>query len=183
MIMFDLLTEEEKDELLSEYKARRWSVFLIFIFVLGLISFLLLAPTYAVVYLEKQQLTQKMEESKKKAEDFVNPEMFDQLKQVSELTSALVSHTEDVPTVQLIEMLMERKPENVSVTNFSIRKTDNGRSLSISLAGRALNRDVLLEFSEELKKEEYIDEVDIPLESFVRDEDLDFTLRITGSLK
>lgn len=181
--MFNLLTEEEKNNLSSEYKARRWSVFFILVFVLGLISFFLLAPTYVTVYFEKQNLVSKMEESKREAENLVDPEIFEQLKQISVLTEALAPHTEDASSVELIEMLIKRKPENVGITSFAIKKTEDGRVLKMSLAGQVLNRDVLLEFSDELKKEEWIDEVNIPLESFVRDEDLNFSLQINGRLK
>ncbi len=183
--MLNFLTEEEKSNLIKEYKTRRWTVFFIFIFILGLISFFLLAPTYLIVYLEKQDLVEKKEETKEVTENLEDFKTFDRLGYISNLTDLLIPHTKDIPTVDIIEMLKERKPENMNITSFAIKKDrneDGNDDLVVSVAGQVLNREILLNFSEDLKKESYIKEVNIPLESFTQEKNLNFSLQIKGTL-
>lgn len=180
--MFNFLPEKERKELRSEYKTRRWAVVFIFIALSGLVSVLLFAPTYTFFYLEKEYLIKTLETTQKDSKNIVSPEFFEKLKKVSKDVESLNSHTEEIFVTDLIEMVLLSKPEFVSITNFAFQKNSNKKTLDVSLSGYAKNRDVLLEFSEKLKNKDYVTDVNIPLSSFTREEDLDFSLQIKGEI-
>lgn len=180
--MFNFLPEKERGELRSDYKARRWSVVFIFLAMSGFVSLFLFAPTYIVFYLEKENLTKSLETIEQDSQNLFSPEIFERLKKVSEDVDSLESHTEEVFITDLIEMVLLSKPEMVSITGFAFKKNINAKNLDASLSGYAKNREVLLEFSEKLKSNDYITEVNIPLASFTREENLDFSLQIKGEI-
>ncbi len=180
--MFNLLPEKEKEKLRSEYKMRRWSVFFVFVLISGVVSIILFAPTYFVVYFEKQHLANFLEEIKLESKEIINPKVLEELSDASEIVKLLEPHTEEVFVAELIRAVLERKPTGISITSFSFEKTGGGKELRASLAGFAETREVLLEFSNELKKEDHVTDVEIPLASFTREENLDFSLQIKGNL-
>ena len=182
MNMFDLLPEKERELIKSEYKIRRWSLLLIFLFFLGVISVILFTPTYFAIYLEKRYLSEALDEVQRESEKLVDPKMFEELKRVNETVNSLESHLYEISVTELMKGVLSCKPDGVSITSFAFEKTDGGGSLRTSLAGHAGTREELLEFSSNLKEEDYVTEVDIPLASFAREYDLDFSLQIKGDL-
>ncbi len=180
--MFNFLPEKEREDLRSEYKKRRLSVIFVFMALSGLVSLFLFAPTYIVFYLEKEQLIKTLEVVQKDSKHLVDPNFFENIKNISNDVDLLNSHTEEVFVTDLINLVLLSKPELVSITSFAFQKNNNNQELSASLSGFAENREVLLEFSEKLKSKEYITEVNIPLASFTREKNLDFSMQIKGEI-
>lgn len=178
--MLNLLPEPERKMISEEYRLRRWVVMFIFLALLGLISLIFLAPAYTVASLEKQQLTNNLEDLKLATEDLIEPEVFRGVETVSKSLNLLVPHVEDIFVIDVLEMIVSNRPDRLSITSFAVRKDGNNREISISLSGQADSRDILLSFSEELKKEDCITDINIPLESFTQEENLDFSMQISG---
>lgn len=180
--MFNFLPSKTREELRKEYKRRRWSVFFIFTFFLGTISVVFFVPTCLTVYLEKQHLSEELDTLKKESNNLTNLELSEKLKNISKITSTLKPYIKEVPVTEILDSILERKSEDIILFSFAIKNEKNQGKLQISLSGIARDRDVLLQFSESLKEEEFISEVDIPLSSFTKEENLDFSMQIKGEI-
>ncbi|MGM0482712.1 MAG: hypothetical protein ACQEP6_02520 [Patescibacteria group bacterium] len=178
--MLNLLPEQEKEKIRKEYLLRRWSVFLIFLAILGFISLVFLAPAYAVVYLEKQHLEEELSKTKTSTDELVDPEVFERISALSEDLDLLLPHTEDVFVIDIIKILTENRPENLSITSFAVRKDASDKTFFVSISGIAATRGVLLEFSEQLRGMDRVNEVDIPLTSFTQEKNLEFSMQLKG---
>ncbi|MGM0629459.1 MAG: hypothetical protein ACQESA_03460 [Patescibacteria group bacterium] len=178
--MLNLLPQQEKDKIRKEYLLRRWSIFLIFLAVSGFISLVFLAPAYAVVYLEKQHLEEDLLKTKTSTDDLVDSEVFEKISNLSEDLDLLLPHTKDVFVIDIIKMLTENRPEELSITSFAVQKNVSEKTFSVSMSGTAVTRGLLLDFSEQLRGKEYVNEVEIPLTSFTQEENLEFSMQLKG---
>ncbi|MFP4539830.1 MAG: hypothetical protein ACLFNN_02750 [Candidatus Paceibacterota bacterium] len=181
--MFELLPEKEREILKSDYKKRRWSVFFILVFLLGVISLGSFLPTYLMIQFEKKHLSDRLEMVQKESEELIDPEMFSLMNETSKMIESLKPHADHVTIGQIVRLVVANKPEDVSITSLAINKDEKEKSLKVSLAGFAVNRNVLLNFSNDLEEEEFINDTNIPLSSLTSEKDLNFSLQLEGDLE
>lgn len=178
--MLDLLPQKDKEKIKREYLLRRWSLFLVFMSLLGFISLVFLAPAYAVVYLEKQQLEEGLWKTRSSTDELVESKIFGETSAVSEDLNLLLPHTKDIFVIDIIKMILDNKPDELSLTSFAVQKDPYNKRFSASVSGKASTRAVLLDFSERLKNKDHIIEVDIPLASFTQETNLEFSMKLEG---
>lgn len=178
--MLDLLPQQEKEKIKKEYLLRRWSLFFVFLGILGFISLIFLAPAYAVVYLEKQHLEEGLWKTRSSTDELVDSKIFEKTSTASKDLDLLIPHTNDIFVVDIIKIVLDNKPDELSVTSFAIQKDPYNKKFSASISGKSATRTVLLDFSERLRNKDRITKVDIPLASFTQEKDLEFSMKLNG---
>lgn len=182
--MLHLLPDYHKEKVISEYKGRVLTIFSIGIFILMLISSIFLIPVYlathgrfAVVDVQKKALEVEIKAS----------ENTNDAEKVKELVSAvdvlrdrvLLEHPSDI-----FARILVNKPKGVLITGFIYTPPSNHASTDLSvvdISGLAVNRSSLAAFSDSLKKDKVFTSVFIPISSFAKDKDIQFTVKLTVS--
>ena len=178
--MFSLLPETEKNIILREYSMRRWIVFLLFLFVSGLIATISIFPsrmlsTSKIAAVKKQITIIKNSAILKEAEN-----LNARLSQTNLKLKALSVSTETTAISTLLDNVIKKKGANNTLVGFSYKKgTDKAPGLLI-LSGIARDRESLLSFVKELKTDQLFTKVDLPVSNFTKEKDVPFSIELSG---
>ncbi len=180
--MFKLMPLKEKKRLRADYRKRRLTVFFALVSALSPIAIILILPSYLFLNIEKNFFEDSIVSQKETVEQLVDPEVFGKLQETSNLVESLLPHTQDAFFSDLISKVLDEKTPSISITNiFFEKKMDNGFFLS-SVSGISEDRSSLLEFSNRIRSQNIFTEVNVPIESFTRDENINFTIEIKGDI-
>ncbi|MFH1671342.1 MAG: PilN domain-containing protein [Candidatus Portnoybacteria bacterium] len=97
------------------------------------------------------------------------------------LSSLSFFYRNQTDSVETIERIVETIPSGIVLSNLSMSPNLNN-SINFSLSGFAENRDLLLEFKNNLEKEDLFSEVSFPPSSFLKPVNISFsaTFKING---
>jgi len=170
--MINLLPSQEKEILRQEeeYKLVLILGILFFIFLICLILILLSIKIYFSGQLNVQEiiLSQKEESFKKSRSQDLEEKILLFNQTFSELSSY---YSERLSMVEISEKISQNLPYGVHLTNFNF----DSETRQISLSGFSPSREILLEFKENLGKEENFQEIYFSPSSWVKPADIDFT--------
>lgn len=170
-IYLDLLPKKRKDELKREKLFHRilrqeyLFLFPVFLFIIILCNiFYLLSIQYSSLISSKSQ-----EESQGQYREIGSYE--DKFKQVNENTAKLLkiqaSHLYWSP---IFVKLSADTPDGIAITDFSTK------DFNVFLVGKAKDRDMLLNFKDNLTKDTCFTAINVPLSNLVVKDDIDFQL-------
>ncbi len=182
--MLHLLPDYHKEKVVSEYKGRVLTIFSIGIFALILVSSVFLIPVYisthgrfAVVDQQKKDLEAQISRS----------ESNDDAEKVKEIVSAVGVLKQyalrEVPS-SVFNRILVNKPKGVTITGFIYTPPSTPLSedlTTVDISGIASSRVALAGFNDSLKKDKVFKSVFIPISSFAKDKDIQFTVKLTVS--
>lgn len=177
--MINLISQRQKKIIFQEYLIRLISVLL---FILSLLSFLTLAyilPYYFTVLRNDLVVSEQLQsiikvENKENQGDNINlivNQTNDQIRSINSL--ALNENTFSL----LISKIMANKSNEIKLNHFAFQVTDLD-SAKLIASGVAKNRQSLVEFVDDLKKEDGIVSVDSPISDFAKESNITFTVNI-----
>jgi len=179
--MFNLLPEVEKKKILQEYNVRRGIVFFVFLCVSLGIALVGIFPSYVLSSI-------KLKEVKDNVSLVQQSSLFQEAgqlnKDLSQANIKLTALQADAPSVligDLFSRVIEHKVVGVRLNGLMYKKGATKDSSIVSLSGVAKNRESLSNFASELKKEPLFKNISLPVSSFAKDSNAEFTLQITGS--
>lgn len=173
--MINILPEEKK-KVVEKERIRR------FIFILGvsLVTFLILAiilflPSFLYLINQKKEIERTIE-------SLESGPIFKEIQEIEseilDLNQKLIlfqNNQSDVLNLSLfIEKILEQKPKSLEIQAISFERL--AEVPRFSLQGKSPSRDLLLEFVENLNKEELIEKVHSPITNILREKDIDFNL-------
>lgn len=180
--MINLLPTTEKEILKKGLKIRFFIVSVGLVFVAMFMGVVFLFPTYVLtsakysdVYLNNTSISGSDVENKKGVLELPN-EIKNKLQ-----TMEFVVNRDSI--VSILGKFFTNMPSGVSVSSISfvdntysnLKKTKN-KELTIS--GVAKNRNVLISFSDNLKKIDKVVSVDLPVSNFIKDNNIPFSLKV-----
>ncbi len=179
--MFNLLPEPEKKQIIDEYHSRRTVVGLSLLFVVGLISIVAIFPSFVLsgskVSDAENTINNLKDSSIFKEEAGLNSE----LSQANAKLVALHPAKSDVDVAGLFQSIVTHKTNNIRITGFLYTPTNATNPGKISIQGLARGREDLSLFVDSLKKDPSYKSVDLPVSSFTKDLNADFSIDITGN--
>lgn len=180
--MSNLLTEKDLIGLKKEKKARLINVALIFFSFSFWICAFALSPRAYVIFTDYQKLKMDLDKTK------TNPASvsFINLQQTVASTKKQLDSAEQVLKSRpyfskILPQLLNDKPKGVSVTSISFTRTDKEDALYIN--GTALSRESLRQFSTNLKSNDEFLDVNVPVSSFAKSKENDFSITLKLSKK
>lgn len=179
--MFNLLPQEHQKKLKKEYLHRRSTLILIAFFCLGIIGILTFIPSFILSLQRAQSIPYEYKVTEE-----------DSSISVSELNHRINDLKNDVTTVlkrnsvnqinEIFKNIIDMKPAGISLKGLSYKK-QNKEPLKVYLAGVALTREDLLSFARKLEMFSLFEHVNVPVSSFAKDKDIEFSLELVENIK
>jgi hypothetical protein len=172
--MIRFLPEKNKKEIKIEYFSRVFSVVLIFMILLGIISTFSIFPAYIISFY--RDISIKSQSASVEANKIDTNEQESLVKTTNELILFLNQFKNEKPSVQMLGVL-EKTNKNIKINQISYSKRDS--LYQFIFKGVADNREGLLSFVKDIKLDKNISAVDLPVSDFVKSSDIDFTITLS----
>lgn len=182
--MINILPTEEKKKILTEYRLRVGVVSIFAVATLVLSSLVLLAPSYILAVSKYNSISEEFVvlESKKgqgTQEKDVSAQIGNINKKIDLFLKGAVS-ANSYPS-QVILNILNIKGSAIKIQGFTYDVT--GGQGRFVITGSAADRDSLAHFVETLKKEPTFTKVEIPISSYVKSFNIDFSIVVERGVK
>jgi hypothetical protein len=178
--MFNLLPPSEKQNILKEYSSRRLILSCIFLCALGLISVASLAPSYLLSRARISELTDDLERSR--GTDIAK-ELESQTKIIATTNAKLGILADSVAEHKannLFQDVISKRGSGIRISALMYKRGGDKETGSISVTGIARDRESLSRFVQDLKTNTLYSKVDLPVSSFAKDKNTNFTIQLFG---
>lgn len=182
--MLNILPYEEKKKNLTEYRIRLAIVGVFAVAALVLASLVLLVPSYMLAVSKYNFVADELARLEQKQSGAgQEKEVSAQIKEVNKKINLFLGTEKGVtrtPSEVILEIIAAKDPAvKVQSILYDI-KPDLER---LVLSGKANDRDSLARFIETLKKDPSFSKVDLPIGSYVKSTNIDFTLVLERTVK
>ncbi len=173
--MFTLLPPEYKIDLMSNYRSRLYVVLGGAVIASVVFSIILLLPT--IIFLNSDLTKLNSEESSiqnsisRKSEDDVSVTLENFKRDIE-----TVSISQIIPS-PIVALVFSVAPTGVDIETMEYRALEN-KAFQIMISGTASTRQILDQFTRELKKEEIFSEVNLPISNLAKDTGAKFNISI-----
>jgi len=179
--MLELLPNTQKKALKKEYFLRLSVIFLLFLFVAGILFFVFLSPSY-FLSTEKEKIVNIEFEKRKKSNVALDDEDFwSDIKNSKEMIALLLPSTDTHSIKDLIVKIISKKNSGIMIDGLSMSYSKNGQH-QIFIRGVSKNREFLKSFSESLKAENEFTNVDLPISNFAKISDIEFNITLKTAI-
>ncbi len=174
--MINLLPQSKQKELQGALRKRAVSMFLLSLGVLFFIFSALSAPSVVLIGAKEKSLEDILSRSEEERQKILSATEAE-IKKYNQRSSLYLKNKEleSVPDNYFVKSI-NAKPNTISLENLSFSRSETDITLDIS--GIANNREALLGYVENLKLLVGVKDVTVPISSFVRGENLEFTVRV-----
>lgn len=182
--MINILDVTEKKKILTEYRFRLATIFIFAVAALVTVSLILLVPTYLLAVSKNNNAEKEIAVLEEKyGSGGKEKDISTQIRDVNNKVSLLSSGDTNprLPPSQVVLGIMEVKGAAIKIYGFTYDSVVNQER--IVLVGRALDRDSLASFVEILKKDPTFTNITLPISSYVKSTNIDFSIVIERSLK
>lgn len=182
--MLNILSIAEKKKILVEYRFRLAVVSIFAVGALVLASLVLLAPSYLLAVAKYNGISAELARLEAKQgstaqEKDINAQIININKKIDLFLKGGVNATSS-PS-QIILNILNDKGNSIKIQGFTY---DAGVGLGrFVVVGTAIDRDSLAQFVERLKKEPTFTKVDLPISSYVKSANIDFSIVIERGVK
>ncbi len=177
--MVNLLTIFEKKRILKEYRIRLAIVSLLTTSLLLTISIILLVPSYILSSRKHSTVFKQLSLEKKKITTLAEGK--DPIKITKDINNKLdilkKANTTLPDPYYVIVTIIKHKPKGIFIKSILYDKNENEEKITIS--GISENRETLLIFLRSMESESRFFGVELPISSFVKGENINFSMRIT----
>ena len=176
--MLNLLPRQQKILLQKEYSGRRLIVWLGSIALALVISLILLSPSYFLTRIRADETRGELENAKRALDAELPPkEIIAELQTAVRNAEDLKPLTKSLSVYELVK-IFETRPKTIRIAGISFSEQAEGQP-TITVNGRAENRDGLTAFGRALESRVEFATVNLPVSNFVKEKDIDFSMTIT----
>lgn len=182
MIHYTLLPETEVKTFRREYRTRLiifLSFFISFAVLIGICS---LAPAYIYSYSQEKEALGKAQSIQKSLKESGTDEIFQDLRQASEIMARLKGNTSPKPFVDIVTSIIADKNTGIKINSFGFTEIINASStpiFSVNISGKSGTRESLVSFKKKLESDEYIQSVELPVSDLAKSKDIDFSMKLS----
>ncbi len=175
--MFNLLPQDYQKDIYKEYLRRRRIFILIILCFVGFSAGISFIPSYIISLQKEGELEQVLvAEIDSSKEDVVG--FNKKLSDLKANISIVISEEESISVSEIFSSLLSKVSGDISITNLLYKKESENPS-SVAIVGVAKTRDSLLSFAKSLENTKLFSKVDIPVSSFAKDKNIEFSLQLT----
>ena len=174
--MVNLLSPKQRTLLSRLYVLRLVTVLSLALANAGLVTLLLLLPSYFTIHAELDQASDYVEAATALATERAKGQSPETLQRFQEEVKFLTEYTREPRTARILELVTTDRPGGVFLT--SITTLFDQKGATVSLAGTARTRAELIAYSNALKKVPEFSNVVVPVSALVADVDSTFTVSL-----
>lgn len=177
--MFNLLPENLKNEIRSEYGFRRLVLIMSFVLLIEVSSIIFISPSwFSSYYNEKDAMisddSQKSELDKKVASTT------ELVKTLNKKISILKDNESYHKPIKYLDSIIENKSSSIKINQFSY-SLSSITTASILIEGLSSDRESLISFVDSLKQTGLFKTVDSPVSNLAKDKNIRFSINLTIS--
>ena len=177
LTMFNLLPQQDRNKLISEYRLRFAIVGLLMFSALGTVAFAALAPSFFISY-QKEVLTRKNSNLLKDEIALRSKDNFVDILTTAAKQAAALEVMSPVPyTYELVADVINSATSAIKITGVQV-ETDAKEGRDVVVTGQARNRDALLAYVRVLEKKKAFVGVTVPVSNFAASSDIDFSVLV-----
>lgn len=174
--MYNLLPEQQKGELKSEYRFRVAVVALRFMILIVFIAGALLTPSFVLLYSKRSDLENQIASSQNLEQEAKKTETSDSTKQLDEEISVLKNVDTKTHGEELLLTVINAKPKNIRLNKTVF--TMNGASSTVVVEGVAKSVDDLLALKKVLLTIPPFKTAQFPVELLTKHSDIPFAMTL-----
>lgn len=175
--MFNLLPETSKEIVRKEYRFRIWTTFVLMMTISLLFLIIIFLPIYFVSKNIHNSLDHEISNLKNNAVLVDYKAMVDELDSSNkEVSTAKAEIGKRLDLQAVISAVEDVRPSNIQIYRFAF--STSGGVQKIFLTGEAKSREALKDFSTKLNGLSQFESVDLPLSSFTKSTEVDFSVTL-----
>lgn len=182
--MLNILPIEEKKKVLIEYRIRLAIVSIFAVGSLAIAIAVLLAPAYMLAVSKHNVSKDQLSALEKKYGDSAQEkDLGEQIREINTKILLLLSGdtTDKLIPSQIVTSIINLKGNDIKISSLTYETTASQER--VVLTGAASNRDSLAGFVDTLKKDPTFTSVTMPISSYVKSENIDFSIVIERRTK
>jgi hypothetical protein len=178
--MINLIPKKEKQKITIGFYYRLMVLFLCTIDFCVFILIACLLPSYFFSFQKNVSVNLKLEAQAKEPLPLVDEQSLVVIKEVNSKLDLIDKDEKNkfLPSFQVINAVLLKKGSNIKITQI-FYENDSAKGRKISLTGTAPSREVLLSFRRALEASSDFKTVDLPISSFVKGSNIQFSLSLT----
>lgn len=174
--MFNLLPDNVKKEIKTEYKIRLITMIFVFVILLQVSLFISILPSWVIS-------SSKEEDIMLETEDAANAKFFKDSDEITSIISSTNTRLGHITTLleypkarPFIDKIISSKTSSIHLNNFvyALNKTD----ATISIQGISGTREALISFSKTLQDSKMFKTVDLPISNLAKDKNISFSMTL-----
>ncbi len=175
--MFNLIPENLRKNIVSEYRLRLVVVSIVFLILIQISFLIFLFPSWLVSYYKEKDFSVQSDEINKSlsALDIASTTNF-----IKSLNTKLgiINDTQEYPRfVPIVDEVLSKKTASIRISG--IYFSDNSATTAVlTLEGIGDTRESLVSFADSLKTIPHFKKVDLPISNLAKDKNIDFTISI-----
>ncbi|MCX6703428.1 MAG: hypothetical protein NTV02_01930 [Candidatus Zambryskibacteria bacterium] len=177
--MFNLIPIQLKEQIIRDYKERRIVLWFGGFFVLSVILFIFLLPTYVLVFFEEKNKFSETQFMKASSQFKKSDEVVGIITETNEQLRVLLASVPKTSATGSLQKVLEAKNSFIHITEIEYREK-TATSSDILIRGMADKRDALKQFATALENQEIFLDVTLPISNFAKDKDIDFSISLTS---
>ncbi len=175
--MLHLLTEEHRQKVVHEYKMRIAIVCVFGLLFVTLIGAVFILPTFFLAHEKYSELLVKKQILDVQLASNEETKSSEVIKNTTSALDVLKMFSQTQSFGDSLASVVGKVPQGIQIQNSIITSSDKD-TLVIDIAGKADTRKNLVTFEQQLKSIPNMQEVIIPLASFAKEKNIDFSIKI-----
>lgn len=175
--MLHLLTEEQRKKVVNEYRKRIVVTIFLGVFFAALITIVFALPSFVLSYTKYVSFLNKKEDLNSKLTTSTGNDAAENIKNITLAMESLKMYEHTWKMSTLLEGVVKEKPQGIQIKNIIFTPNESG-VVAIDLSGRSNTRQSLVTYNKLLKENSIFNDVIIPLASFAKEKDIDFSIKI-----
>lgn len=179
--LVNLLSSDIKNTQHKEYSYRKKIVFfsaLVCVFVMNIVF---LVPSYVLSNIKLSDVQGQAESLQKQADEAEQAQSANIIfKEVNALLLKAEPITSRTPSSEVLRTLIEQKNDGIRIATLTVSLGDKENLGTLSISGLAKDRESLDKFLNSVRSVEIFKEVNLPVSSFTKLKDIQFTMDING---
>ena len=175
--MLHLLTEEHRQKVVHEYKMRIAIVCIFGLLFVTLIGAVFILPTFFLAHEKYSELLVKKQMLDVQLASNEETKSSEVIKSTTSSLDVLKIFSQNQNFSESLMSVIGKVPQGIKIQNSIVTSSDK-ETLVIDIAGKADTRKNLVIFEQQLKNIPNMQEVIIPLSSFAKEKNIDFSIKI-----
>lgn len=176
--MINLIPPSSKKSIKREYLLRTATVWMVLFSIVGIITVVLLLPTYVLLSKSLEVMAVEMGESSEDFDSDAYQELREDFKKAHLIAQRLAKTSTSTPASVIFADIQAVQTDDIMMTGF-MYESDGAVVKKVEVRGIASTRAALAAFSATLEQNPRFARADVPVSSLTNDRDLPFVLTIT----
>ncbi len=178
--MFNVLPDSLKDNIIREYKERRWVVILLFFIFAQLIFLVFMMPSWIISKSRELDVIEQVSKMDK-SETFSTANSLKPVIRTLNNELGIINRTlEYQEFTPIFDAVLSKKTNSIKITDISYVGNSSTTAVMV-LQGVSSTRDALVNFKEGLADLKLFKTIDLPISNYAKEKNIDFSITLISS--